>query len=152
VIWFCDSSAVLKHYVREIGSQWFRRHVPSHRVILAKITPLEMKAGLALRFHTGRISQFDFFKARNTLTRHLLTQHYDVWQLTDRFLMWPVNWYTSTHSAPMTLCNWPRRWIMSKQPVLIASTFNSSPPTTNWNERRKPRVSTLRIRTATHER
>lgn len=86
MIWFCDTSVVLKRYVRERGSQWFRRHVSNHRVVLAKITPLEVKSGLALRVRTGSLSQFDFFKARNTLTRHLLAQHYDVWPLTDQIL------------------------------------------------------------------
>lgn len=86
MIWFCDASAVLKRYVRERGSQWFRSQVSNRQIVLAKITPLELKSGLALRFRTGSISQFDFLKARNTFTRHLLTQQYTVLPLTDQIM------------------------------------------------------------------
>jgi hypothetical protein len=54
--WLCDSSALVKRYVQEIGSRWFRREVDRHTMVIAQITVVEVHAALALRYRTGTIS------------------------------------------------------------------------------------------------
>ncbi len=50
MIWFVDTNALAKRYVNETGSQWLRREVAQHHVLLTQITPIEMMAALGRRF------------------------------------------------------------------------------------------------------
>jgi hypothetical protein len=35
MIWACDTSALVKRYVQELGSRWFRREVDHHIILIA---------------------------------------------------------------------------------------------------------------------
>lgn len=76
MIWYCDSSAVVKRYVREIGSRWFRQEVAKHRVLTSALAVAEVPAALARRLRDGTLSTFEFHRSRAQLTNHLQTfQH-----------------------------------------------------------------------------
>jgi predicted nucleic acid-binding protein len=53
MIWYSDSSAVVKRYVREGGSLWLRREVSKHNLLISQITPVEVYAALAVKQRTG---------------------------------------------------------------------------------------------------
>lgn len=38
MIWFTDASALVKRYVNETGSQWFRSELSKHQVVIAQTT------------------------------------------------------------------------------------------------------------------
>ncbi len=72
-IWFADTSALIKRYVREPGSDWLRGELIRHEVMIARLTPIELTAGLGRRYRQGRISQFAFYQARQLFLVHLET-------------------------------------------------------------------------------
>lgn len=83
-IWFADTSALIKRYVRESGSDWLRAELIRHEVIIAHLTPIELMAALGRRYHQGVISQFAFFQARQVFLLHLNAGKYRIvdWEKT----------------------------------------------------------------------
>jgi uncharacterized protein len=81
-IWFADTSALIKRYMREPGSDWLRGELIHHKVVIAPLTPIELAAALGRSFRQGLISQFTFFQARQVFLLHLNTGKYQVvdWQ------------------------------------------------------------------------
>ena len=71
MLWYCDSSAVAKRYIREVGSQWFSREANKHSVIIAQISIVEVRAAVAFRVRTGSLSAFAAYKARQRFASHL---------------------------------------------------------------------------------
>jgi predicted nucleic acid-binding protein len=56
-LYFCDTSAIVKYYVTEPGSQWVWKLVDSGEpVFLVEITIAEVSAALSILRRTGRIS------------------------------------------------------------------------------------------------
>jgi predicted nucleic acid-binding protein len=82
VIWFVDTSALAKRYVNEPGSQWLRREVAQHQVLLAQITSVEMMAALGRRFRQGQIPQFALYQARRRFLTHRAQAQYQIIDLT----------------------------------------------------------------------
>lgn len=78
MIWFADSSALVKRYVNEAGSHWLRRELANHRVIIAQITSVEMIAALTRRFRQGDISKFALHQARKRFLTHRADQQYQI--------------------------------------------------------------------------
>ena len=78
MIWFVDTSALAKRYVNEAGSQWLRREVAQHKVLLAQITPVEMMAALGRRFRKGQISQFALYQSRRRFLVHRAQSQYQI--------------------------------------------------------------------------
>jgi len=83
VIWFCDASALVKRYVQEAGSRWFRREVDRHAIVIAQITVVEVHAALAANYRTRALSLFSFYQARNKLADHVWRNLYQVCPLTE---------------------------------------------------------------------
>lgn len=81
-IWFADTSALLKRYVKEPGSDWLRGELIRHEILIAHLTPVEILAALSRRYQLGSISQFVFFQARQVFTQHVNNGIYQVvdWQ------------------------------------------------------------------------
>ncbi|HEX4945341.1 MAG TPA: type II toxin-antitoxin system VapC family toxin [Blastocatellia bacterium] len=77
-IWFADTSAVVKRYVREPGSDWLRNDVVKHDIIISQITPIEIMAALGRRFRQGVISRFAFYQARRMFLLHLEADQYTI--------------------------------------------------------------------------
>jgi predicted nucleic acid-binding protein len=78
VIWFTDTSALVKRYVNEPGSQWLRQSLAQHQIVIAQITPIEMMAALGRRFLQGNISQFTLYQSRRRFMAHRVQQQYQV--------------------------------------------------------------------------
>ncbi|MCS6805151.1 MAG: type II toxin-antitoxin system VapC family toxin [Acidobacteriota bacterium] len=83
MIWFCDASALVKRYIQEVGSRWFRREVDRHTVIIAHITVVEVHAALAARYRTRTISLFSFYQARHKFADHVKCALYQIQPLTE---------------------------------------------------------------------
>ena len=77
-VWFADTSALIKRYVREPGSDWLRNDVVKHEIIISQITPIEIMAALGRRFRQGVISRFAFYQARRMFLLHLEAEQYTV--------------------------------------------------------------------------
>ncbi len=77
-VWFADTSALIKRYVREPGSDWLRTDVVKYEIIISHITPIEIMAALGRRFRQGVISRFAFYQARRMFLLHLDAEQYHV--------------------------------------------------------------------------
>lgn len=71
MIWYCDASAVVKRYVREVGSRWFRQQITQHHLLTSILAIAEVPAALARRMRDGTISTIEFHHSRTRFTRHL---------------------------------------------------------------------------------
>lgn len=71
MIWFLDSSALVKRYVREQGSELLRKEIGKHSCFVAQVTPVEMTAAFSKKLRTGRLSKFEFHQARRRFMRRL---------------------------------------------------------------------------------
>lgn len=81
MIWFTDTSALVKRYVNESGSQWFRQELTRHRIIISEVTAVEVIAALVRRFRKGEISEFALYRARKRFLAHYYDQQYEVFDL-----------------------------------------------------------------------
>ncbi len=57
--YFFDSSALVKHYVNELGSAWVAALLdaqPRHEIVIAQITGVEVVAALARRVRAGMVT------------------------------------------------------------------------------------------------
>lgn len=84
MVWFVDTSALVKRYIREAGSDWFRREIISHDVLVSRLTPIELAAALSRRLREGSISRFVFYQARRALLTHLSEAKYSTVDLSQR--------------------------------------------------------------------
>ncbi len=82
--WFTDTSVLLKRYVMEPGSDWFRGELIRYRLVISHLTPIEMTAALGRRYQQGVISRFAFYQARRAFMKHYEAGVYQVidWQET----------------------------------------------------------------------
>jgi predicted nucleic acid-binding protein len=85
-IWYADTSALVKRYVREQGSDWFRREVIKNPVIISQLTPIEIIAALGRRFHQGAISKFAYYQAHRMFLLHLRDGKYQIVDLDQRIV------------------------------------------------------------------
>jgi predicted nucleic acid-binding protein len=76
LIWYCDSSALVKRYVREAGSRWLREQAGHHQLLTSVLTVAEVSAAMARRRRDGTISSFEFHRSRTQFTRHLKAGQY----------------------------------------------------------------------------
>src|SRR2546426_7224298 len=76
VIWFADTSALVKRYVNEAGSRWLRRELARHQISVAQITSVEIMAALGRRYRKGNISQFALYQSRRRFLAHRAKQQY----------------------------------------------------------------------------
>ena len=83
MIWFCDTSALVKRYVQETGSRWFRHEVDRHNILIAHTTQVEVHAALATRYRAGTISIFSLYQARNNVADHIRRSLYQIRPLTE---------------------------------------------------------------------
>ncbi len=65
--YFFDSSAIVKRYVTEIGTDWVREILapkPGKRIYIARITVVEVIAAIFRRMKTGSLTTEDALKAK----------------------------------------------------------------------------------------
>jgi predicted nucleic acid-binding protein len=77
-VWFVDTSALAKRYVKEQGSDWLRSVVIKEEIIISQLTPIEFSAALGRRFRQGIISRFAFYQARRVFLLHLQADKYKI--------------------------------------------------------------------------
>jgi len=85
-IWYADTSALIKRYVREKGSDWFRTEVIRNQVIISQLTPIELTAALGRRFRQGAISKFAYYQAHRMFLLHLRDGKYQIVDLDQRIV------------------------------------------------------------------
>src|SRR5438034_8682215 len=78
VIWYCDSSALMKRYVREVGSAWLRQQIGQHRLIASSLVLAEMASAVTRRWRKGTISEIEFHRVRSQFQRHVRAQSYSL--------------------------------------------------------------------------
>lgn len=76
MIWYCDTSALLKRYVREVGSRWLRQQVSRYELLVSELVIAELPSALARQQRQGLISQREFHSGRNQFTHHLRNGRY----------------------------------------------------------------------------
>src|SRR4051812_45072181 len=86
MLWFVDSSALVKRYVREPGSAWFRTELAKNELLIAQITLVELAAAFCKRHRTGDISRFTFYQARSRSLLDFKRQIYSIIVLSDRII------------------------------------------------------------------
>jgi len=77
MIYYFDSSALVKRYVVEIGTTWVKNILTAalpDEVIISKITGAEVASAFARRHRAGDISTADYTQALNDFYEHF---HYD---------------------------------------------------------------------------
>ena len=82
-IYFLDSSSLVKRYVAEIGTDWLQTlasPLSSHRLIIARITWVEVLSALARRQREGSLSSTDLTRIAQTF-RYDLDMQYQVVEL-----------------------------------------------------------------------
>src|SRR6266849_7723120 len=71
VIWYCDSSALVKRYVREVGSTWLRHQTGQHKLITSTLVLAEVASAFTRRWREGTISEIEFYRDRTQFLRHV---------------------------------------------------------------------------------
>ena len=79
MIWYCDTSALVKRYVREAGSRWFREQHSKHELLISELATVEVAAAFARRRREGTISSFEFHRGRTQFARHIQSGQYTLW-------------------------------------------------------------------------
>lgn len=77
-VYFLDSSAILKRYLDEVGSEWVRQTVAAenrHRLVISQITMVEVNSGFSRRKREGRISERTASMMRLLLDRHAVREY-----------------------------------------------------------------------------
>lgn len=83
--YFVDSSALVKRYMRESGSDWMRSIADSqsgHNILIAHITSIEIMSGIMRRKREGEIPEQTANALRQLLEIHV-NRDYTVIRLTD---------------------------------------------------------------------
>ena len=83
MIYFLDTSAVVKRYVQEIGSVWIRNLAVAsagNYLYVSRITDVELTAAIARRRRLGSLSVVEAVSARNEFLKHF-TGHYRIVEL-----------------------------------------------------------------------
>ena len=85
-LWFADTRALIKRYVREPGSDWIRNDVVKDEIVIAQLTSIEITAALGRRYRQGVLSTFAFYQARRMFLLHLQNNQYTTIELEQRIV------------------------------------------------------------------
>jgi uncharacterized protein len=72
--YFLDSSALVKHYITEKGTQWVTslvNAVNQNRIVVSNITQVEVISGIMRRHREGTITSAGVYRIRNMLNYHI---------------------------------------------------------------------------------
>lgn len=76
--YFFDTSAIVKRYIREVGSSWVVEtigHQPAIRIIISRITWVEVLSALSRLRREGNISDSQLSKEIRAFNQHFRTQY-----------------------------------------------------------------------------
>lgn len=77
-VYYCDSSAIVKRYAREVGTGWvlgIADPTAGHRIYMDGVTAVEVVAALARRQRAGHLSATDAAAAIGRFRRNLANQY-----------------------------------------------------------------------------
>lgn len=92
-VFYGDSSALAKRYIREAGSGWMRAltdPAAGNRIYTAHVTAVEIVAAVARRVRTGSMTAFDAASAISVIRRQFRVR-YRIIPLTDEILERAMN-------------------------------------------------------------
>jgi predicted nucleic acid-binding protein len=92
-VYFFDSSAIVKRYVNETGSNFVENLAnlkKGNLILLARITQVEIASAIARRLKGGSLTQTDALDAL-TLFQHDLTNNYFIIEVTSNLLYEAMN-------------------------------------------------------------
>jgi hypothetical protein len=75
VVYFFDSSALVKRYAQEVGTAWVQTLAARHYIFLARITHVEVIAAIERRKRTGTLTAADAAAATAGFRAHLSTEY-----------------------------------------------------------------------------
>jgi predicted nucleic acid-binding protein len=84
LVW--GSSALIKRYVREQGSEWLRAEIAKNEVVISQVTTVEVAAALGRKFRQGAISKFAFYQSRRMFLLHLKAGRYKIFGINQRII------------------------------------------------------------------
>ncbi len=87
-VYFLDSSALIKRYLSEVGTNWVRGIVatrPGNIIFVAQITPIEVVSGVARRKRENAITTRTAHAIRLILDRHT-RREYKVLELSEQIM------------------------------------------------------------------
>lgn len=111
MIYFLDTSALIKRYVREQGSLWVQTVTDlktRNSLMMARITWVEMLSGLTRRQREGNLPAAELTTMLHTFRYDWETQ-YRIVELDEALTQAAGNWYKYTRCGSMTVSNWPQR-------------------------------------------
>jgi len=84
--YFFDSSALVKAYIAETGTNWVRTILddPQHRISISVLAEVEVISALTRRFNEGDLTQVEFDQACDELSQDCAT--YFLVDITDQIL------------------------------------------------------------------
>lgn len=77
-VYFCDSSALIKRYVDEVGSDWFETLLApdgEHAIFVSAITQIEIASGLARLQREGMLKPLTVINARRAVAYHFKSEY-----------------------------------------------------------------------------
>jgi predicted nucleic acid-binding protein len=80
-VYFLDSSALVKRYIRETGSTWIRSIAspdPVNSIIIARITPVEVMSAVMRRRHNGTTPIRNARAVQLVLNRHVAREYEEI--------------------------------------------------------------------------
>jgi len=76
MVWYCDTSALMKRFLKEPGSAWFRGQCGRQQLLTSALTVAEMAAAFGRRQRLGTLLKFDAYHSRSQFRQHLKTDQY----------------------------------------------------------------------------
>ncbi len=116
MLYYFDSSAVVKRYAPEQGSEWVKSIVDpgsGHTVYLAQIGVIEVAAALSRKVRTNELSQEDYEAAFFLFMMDVRNEVYIIAQLSDQIVekaveltrQYPLRGYDAVHLGTAIILN-----------------------------------------------
>lgn len=86
MVWYCDTSALVKRYLKEPGSIWFRSQCGRQQLLTSTLTIAEIAAAFGRRQRQGALLKFEVYHSRNQFRKHLETTQYSFLPSTDEII------------------------------------------------------------------
>ncbi|MBU0599902.1 type II toxin-antitoxin system VapC family toxin [bacterium] len=116
-VYYFDSSAIIKRYVKEKGSQWVKSIVESESaqmIILSQVTPVEVGAAFSRKVREGVITPFERDRVLGVFLKDCQIE-YKICAINDKIIKRAIN----------LTCNYLLRGYDAIQ-LAVASFFNNS--------------------------
>ncbi len=86
MIWYCDPSALVKRYLKESGSDWFRSQCGRQQLLTSILIIAEMASAFGRRQRQGALLKFEVYHSRHLFRKHLETNQYSFLPATEEII------------------------------------------------------------------